>query len=67
MTLSPTARLILRAALVAVTSLLVQLQASATWDAALLRSAIVAAVLSALEVLTPLNSTVGFGKTGGPQ
>lgn len=58
-----TLRLVLRAVLVGVTSLLVQLQQSATWDSALLRSAIVAAILAALEVATPLNAVVGLAKT----
>lgn len=59
----PQIRLALRAVLVGVTSLLVQLQQSAEWDNALLRSAITAAILAALEALTPLNAVVGVGKT----
>lgn len=60
---SPQLRVALRALLVGVTSLLVQLQQSAEWDQALLRSAIVAAVLAGLEVFTPINPVVGPGKT----
>lgn len=59
----PQIRLALRAVLVGVTSLLVQLQASAAWDNALWRSAIPAALLAGLEVVTPLNATVGIAKT----
>lgn len=55
-------RLALRALLVGFTSLAVQLQASAEWDNALIRSAIVSAVLATLEYLTPLNVAVGPGK-----
>lgn len=60
--MTPAVRLGLRAALVGVTSLLVQLQQSAAWDGALLRAAITGAVLAALEVLTPLNALVGVAK-----
>lgn len=57
--MTPTIRLILRAVLVGVTSFLVQLQQSTNWDNALWRAAIPAAILAALEVLTPLNAVVG--------
>ena len=60
--MGPTARLIARAVIAAVLSLLAQLEASDTWDGALLRSAIAGAILAALEYLTPLNQTVGPGK-----
>lgn len=60
---SPQIRVALRALLVGVTSLLVQLQQNAAWDTALLRSAIISAILAGLEVLTPLNTVVGPGKT----
>lgn len=61
--MSPSIRLALRAVLVGVTSLAVQLQQNAAWDTALLRSAIIGAVLAALEVFTPVNAVVGPGKT----
>jgi len=60
---TPTVRLILRALLVGVASAAGQLQSSSSWDRSILVGAIVAGVLAAAEVLTPLNSTVGPGKT----
>lgn len=59
----PQIRLVLRAVLAGLLTLGTQLQQSAAWDNALLRSAIVAAVLAALEVFTPLNAVVGPTKT----
>lgn len=59
----PQVRLALRAVLVGVTSLVVQLQQNAAWDTALLRSAIIGAILAALEVFTPVNAVVGPNKT----
>lgn len=60
--MTPQVRVAARAALVGVTSLLAQLQASTSWDSALIRSGIISAVLAGLEVLTPLNGVVGPGK-----
>lgn len=60
---APQIRLALRALLAGLLTLGTQLQQSAAWDNALLRSAIVAAVLAALEVFTPVNAVVGPGKT----
>lgn len=56
---NPNVRMFVRAAVVAGTTFLAQLQASDSWDASLLRSAIVAAFLAGLEYLTPLNPSVG--------
>lgn len=56
---SPSFRMAARALIVAATTFLAQLQASDSWDASLLRSAIVAAFLAGLEYLTPLNPSVG--------
>lgn len=64
--LTPTIRLILRALLVGGGVVIEQLQASATWDATVIRAAIVAGALAALEFFTPLNAVVGPGKTGTP-
>lgn len=61
--MNPTVRLILRALVVGATTFGVQLQQSTVWDSALLRAAIVAAILAGLEALTPLNAVVGPGKT----
>jgi len=61
--MTPAIRLILRALVVFATTVLAQLQASDTWDGTLLRSAIAAGVLALLEFFTPLNATVGIGKT----
>jgi hypothetical protein len=63
---NPTVRLVLRAIIAGVLALAAQLQASDNWDATLLRSGIVAAILAALEYLTPLNQLVGPGKTETP-
>lgn len=59
----PQIRLALRALLAALLSLAVQLQQNAAWDNAVIRSAIIGAVLAALEVFTPVNAVVGPGKT----
>lgn len=56
---NPTVRLVIRAVLAGVTTFCVQLQGSTSWDAAVVKAAIVAAVLATAEALTPLNSTVG--------
>lgn len=60
--MNPTTRLVGRALVAGLAALLVQLQASSNWDASLLRSGIVGAVLAVLEYLTPLNVAVGPGK-----
>lgn len=59
---SPVVRLIGRAVVAALLALLVQLQAADHWDASILRSALCAAALAGLELVTPLNKTVGVGK-----
>lgn len=61
--MTPTVRFALRALAVGLTTFLTQLQQSASWDKSLLEAAIVAGVLAGLEYLTPLNPTVGPGKT----
>jgi hypothetical protein len=61
--MSPALRLVARAIAAGLLAFLSQVQASDSWDASLLRSAIVAGILAALEYLTPLNGTVGPGKT----
>ena len=63
--MTPTVRLILRALLVGVTTLLTQLQQSHGYTTSLVEGAIVAAVLAGLEVVTPLNAVVGLGKPSG--
>lgn len=63
--MTPTIRLILRAVLVGVTTLLTQLQQSHGWSTALVEAAVVAAILAGLEVLTPLNALVGPLKSAG--
>jgi len=60
--MSATWRLAVRALAVGLTTLLVQLQQSSSWSTAVVEAAVVAAVLAALEVLTPVNALVGFGK-----
>ncbi len=60
--MSPIWRLVLRAVLVGATTLLVQLQQSDGWSAAVIEAAVVAGVLATLEALTPLNQLVGVGK-----
>ena len=61
---NPVVRLIGRAVLVGVTSILVQIQSST--GAIVWHSILVAGVLAAAEVLTPLNSIVGLGKPVPP-
>lgn len=56
-------RLALRALIAGLTVFLTQLQQSATWDKGLVEGAIVAGVLAGLELVTPLNPSVGVGKT----
>jgi hypothetical protein len=60
---NPVVRLALRALLVFVLSAAAQLQASDSWDGTVLRAALSAGVLAALEVFTKLNPSVGVGKT----
>lgn len=60
--LTPTLRLVGRAITAFLLSFLTQLQAAESWDSSLLRAAVVGGVLAAIEVGTPLNSTVGLGK-----
>lgn len=60
--MSATWRLVLRAVLTGLTTLLIQLQQSSGWDTAVVEAAIVAGVLASLEALTPLNALVGLGK-----
>lgn len=59
-------RLVFRAVLAGVTTFCVQLQGSTSWDAAVLKAAIVAAILATAEALTPLNAVVGVGKEKKP-
>ena len=59
---NPVVRLIARALVAGAAAFVAQLQASESWDAALLRSALIAAVLAAVEVLTPVNAVVGAWK-----
>jgi hypothetical protein len=54
-----TVRLAVRAAVAGVSVFVATLQANATWDSALLKSAVTAALLASLEFFTPLNPTVG--------
>lgn len=61
--MSPQFRLGLRALAAGLTTFLVQLQGSTSWDAGLVKAAIVSGVLAGLEYLTPLNAVVGPGKT----
>lgn len=61
---NPTVRLVLRAIIAGLLALGAQLQASDNWDGTLIRSAVVAAMLAALEYLTPLNALVGPTKEG---
>lgn len=56
-------RLALRALVAGLTVFLTQLQQSATWDKSLVEAALVAGVLAGLELVTPLNPSVGVGKT----
>lgn len=58
---SPVARLVARALIAGLTSFLV-LTKGQDWDWSIVGGAIVASVLAALEVLTPLNPNVGVGK-----
>lgn len=60
--MTPGLRLALRALIAGLTVFLTQLQQSATWDKGLIEGALVAGVLASLELLTPLNPTVGVGK-----
>lgn len=60
--MTPTVRLALRALAVGLTTLLIQLQRSSSWDKSLIEAAIVSGVLAGLEYLTPLNPNVGPGK-----
>ncbi len=55
-------RLVLRALVVGLTVFLTQLQQSSTWDKGLIEGAVVAGVLAGLELVTPLNASVGVGK-----
>lgn len=61
--MKPKIRLASRSVLMGVTTMLVQLQGQASWDHALIRSAIVSAVLASMEVLTPMNGQVGINKS----
>ena len=61
--MTATTRLVLRAIVAGVTVFLTQLQQSSTWDKGLIEGAIVAGVLAGLELVTPLNASVGVGKT----
>lgn len=61
--MNPEIRMALRALAVGITTLLIQLQRSSSWDKSIIEAAIVAGVLAGLEYLTPLNPTVGPGKT----
>lgn len=59
-------RVLLRALVAGLLAFLAMLQASDTWDAALLRGACVGGLLAALEVLVPwLNPQVGVKGDGG--
>ena len=60
--MTPQFRLLARALVAGLLSFLTQLQASQAWDASLLRSAVVGAVLAGAEYLTPINARVGLGK-----
>lgn len=60
--MTPGFRLALRAVIAGATVFLTQLQQSTTWDKGLVEGAIVAGVLAGLELVTPLNPTVGVGK-----
>lgn len=60
--MTPTLRLVLRALVAGLTVFITQLQQSATWDKGLVEGAIVAGVLAGLELVTPLNASVGVGK-----
>lgn len=60
--MTPTVRLVVRALVVGLTTLLTQLQQSASWDKAIVEAAVVGGILAGLEVLTPLNPNVGVGK-----
>ncbi len=59
---NPTVRWALRAALVGVSAFVVTLQGHDSWDSNVLRGAVVAAVLAAVEYFTKLNPNVGVGK-----
>lgn len=61
--MTPTVRLVLRALAAGLLVFLTQLQGSTSWDAGLVKAAIVSGGLAALEYLTPLNMVVGPGKT----
>lgn len=61
--MTPTVRLVVRALVAGLTTFATQLQGSTSWDAGLVKGAIVAGVLATLEYLTPLNPHVGVGKT----
>lgn len=60
--MNPSLRLVLRALAAGLTVLLTQLQQSTTWDKGLVEGAIVAGVLAGLDLVTPLNPSVGMGK-----
>lgn len=60
--MTPSIRLALRALAAGLTVFLTQLQQSTTWDKGLVEGAIVAGVLAGLELVTPLNPSVGVGK-----
>ncbi len=59
---SPVGRLVGRAIVAGLLSFLALLQASDSWDWSVVRAGLVGAVLAAVEVLTPLNATVGVNK-----
>lgn len=61
---SPVVRLVARALIAFVSTVAVQLQQSHGWDTAVIEGAIVGGVLAGLEVLTPVNATVGPAKAG---
>lgn len=61
--MNATVRMALRALAAGLTVFLTQLQQSTSWDKGLVEGAIVAGVLAGLEYLTPLNPSVGVGKT----
>lgn len=60
--MSATTRLIVRAVIVGVSTVLVQLSNSSSWSTAVIEAAVVAGVLAAVEALTPVNPSVGLGK-----
>lgn len=61
--MSATVRLVARALVAGLTVFLTQLQQSAAWDKGLIEGALVAGVLAGLELVTPLNASVGVGKS----